>query len=293
MATMARTNPGRQRGDVARANLVAGQPRQVSGFDRRRRRGESVYRFLEREPTTGESNGSCGVLPPTDDASQNDAGWLARIPRRVIVPYWRARTTRAETTREQRFLDLNGGTAHGFRCKEDSDGIALILPQADDAQVHCRWRVRRANPRLQMRPYISRSGRFRTALVANVGRSRRHRWTTAVQPRSRQPASRSIPTNPPREPRGSTTTIRKSTAQGPRIHRRGVPTKCSHWRIPSRKPSYTWLVSTHPADNSEQHHELPVEELMRSARPLPPYEEMVIDDLAENEGAAFLAAVKS
>ena len=63
--------------------------------------------------------------------------------------------------------------------------------------------------------------------------------------------------------------------------------------VRSRKPSYTWLVSTHPADNSEQHHELPVEELMRRARPLPPYEEMVIDDLTEDEGAAFLAAVKS
>ena len=32
---------------------------------------------------------------------------------------------------------------------------------------------------------------------------------------------------------------------------------------------------------------------MRRARPLPPHEEMVIDDLSEDEGAAFLAAVKS
>ena len=32
---------------------------------------------------------------------------------------------------------------------------------------------------------------------------------------------------------------------------------------------------------------------MRRARPLPPYDEMVIDDLTEDEGAAFLAAVKS
>jgi hypothetical protein len=52
-------------------------------------------------------------------------------------------------------------------------------------------------------------------------------------------------------------------------------------------------VSTHPADNSEQHHELSVEELMRRARPLPPYKEMVIDGLTEDDGAAFLAAVKS
>jgi hypothetical protein len=63
--------------------------------------------------------------------------------------------------------------------------------------------------------------------------------------------------------------------------------------ILTRKPSYAWVVWTHPAGRSEQHHELPVEELMRRARPLPPYEEMVIDDLTEDEGAAFLAAVKS
>lgn len=32
---------------------------------------------------------------------------------------------------------------------------------------------------------------------------------------------------------------------------------------------------------------------MRRARPLPPHEEMIIDDISEDEGAAFLAAVKS
>jgi len=37
--------------------------------------------------------------------------------------------------------------------------------------------------------------------------------------------------------------------------------------------------------------ELPVEELLRRARPLPPHEEMVIDDLTEEEGVAFLAAL--
>lgn len=53
-------------------------------------------------------------------------------------------------------------------------------------------------------------------------------------------------------------------------------------------------MSTHPADNSEERDlELPVEELLRRARPLPPHEEMVIEDLTEEEGAAFLAAVKS
>ena len=52
-------------------------------------------------------------------------------------------------------------------------------------------------------------------------------------------------------------------------------------------------VSTHPADGSEPHHELPVEELLLRARPLPSHEEMVIDDLSEDEGAAFLAAIES
>jgi len=58
--------------------------------------------------------------------------------------------------------------------------------------------------------------------------------------------------------------------------------------------AYTEIVSTHRADNSEDKHlELPVEELLRRARPLPPHDEMVIEDLTEEEGAAFLAAVDS
>jgi hypothetical protein len=39
--------------------------------------------------------------------------------------------------------------------------------------------------------------------------------------------------------------------------------------------------------------ELPVEELLQRARLLPPHEEMVIDDLTEEEGAAFLAALEA
>ncbi len=38
--------------------------------------------------------------------------------------------------------------------------------------------------------------------------------------------------------------------------------------------------------------EIPVEELLRRARPLPPHKEMVIDDLTSEEGEAFLAALK-
>ena len=37
--------------------------------------------------------------------------------------------------------------------------------------------------------------------------------------------------------------------------------------------------------------ELPVEELLRRARPLPPREDMVIHDLTPEEGAAFLEAI--
>ena len=52
-------------------------------------------------------------------------------------------------------------------------------------------------------------------------------------------------------------------------------------------------MSTHAPDNREEHLELPVDELLRRARPLPPHDEMVIEGLSEEEGAAFLAAVES
>ena len=39
--------------------------------------------------------------------------------------------------------------------------------------------------------------------------------------------------------------------------------------------------------------ELPVEELLHRARPLPSYEDMVIDDLDEAEGVAFLAILEA
>jgi hypothetical protein len=52
-------------------------------------------------------------------------------------------------------------------------------------------------------------------------------------------------------------------------------------------------VSTHGPNNPQEHLELSVEELLRRARPLRPHDEMVIEDLTEEEGAAFLAAVES
>lgn len=57
---------------------------------------------------------------------------------------------------------------------------------------------------------------------------------------------------------------------------------------------YSQLMPTHEGpDSKERNLELPVEELLRRARPLPPHEEMMIDDLTAEEGAAFLAVVVS
>ncbi len=51
---------------------------------------------------------------------------------------------------------------------------------------------------------------------------------------------------------------------------------------------------THASDNrSKRDLELPVEELLRRVRPLPPHDEIVIEDLTEEEGVAFLEAVES
>jgi hypothetical protein len=53
-------------------------------------------------------------------------------------------------------------------------------------------------------------------------------------------------------------------------------------------------MSTEPVRSSRgENLELPVEELLRRARPLPSHEEMVIDELTEEEGAAFLAALEA
>lgn len=47
-----------------------------------------------------------------------------------------------------------------------------------------------------------------------------------------------------------------------------------------------------PVERSENL-ELPVEELLRRVKPMPPPEEFVIDDLTVEEGEAFLDAVRS
>lgn len=51
-------------------------------------------------------------------------------------------------------------------------------------------------------------------------------------------------------------------------------------------------MSSDPTHSSQgKSLELPVEELLRRARPLPPPEDMAIDDLSTEEGEAFLAAL--
>jgi hypothetical protein len=53
-------------------------------------------------------------------------------------------------------------------------------------------------------------------------------------------------------------------------------------------------MSTEPfTPNATEHLELSVPELLLRARPLPPPGEMVIEDLSEEEGAAFLAALEA
>jgi len=42
-----------------------------------------------------------------------------------------------------------------------------------------------------------------------------------------------------------------------------------------------------------QHLELPVEELLRRVKPMPPLQDLVIEDLTPEEGEAFLEAVRS
>jgi hypothetical protein len=52
-------------------------------------------------------------------------------------------------------------------------------------------------------------------------------------------------------------------------------------------------MATQPADHRRRGAslEVPREEILRRAKPLPPYEEMVIEDLTEEEAAEFWAAI--
>ncbi|HEX2064413.1 MAG TPA: hypothetical protein VHE80_08325 [Acidimicrobiales bacterium] len=52
-------------------------------------------------------------------------------------------------------------------------------------------------------------------------------------------------------------------------------------------------MSTQPADagHSPGHRELPVDEVLRNARPYPPRAELLIDDLTDEEEEAFWEAI--
>ncbi len=53
-----------------------------------------------------------------------------------------------------------------------------------------------------------------------------------------------------------------------------------------------WAMTSNALPNdSHGSLEIPVEELMRRVRPLPPYESSVISDLTEEEEDAFLVAI--
>ena len=53
------------------------------------------------------------------------------------------------------------------------------------------------------------------------------------------------------------------------------------------------VTNLHPQPNGNGSLELPVDELLSRAKALPPHNEMVIDDLPQDEGAAFLATLKA
>ena len=53
------------------------------------------------------------------------------------------------------------------------------------------------------------------------------------------------------------------------------------------------MSNPHPQPSDAGNLERPVDELLTRARPLPPHDEMVIDDLLPDEGAAFLATLKA
>jgi hypothetical protein len=53
------------------------------------------------------------------------------------------------------------------------------------------------------------------------------------------------------------------------------------------------MSNPHPQPSGEQSLELSVAALLTRARPLPPHDEMVIEDLTPDEGAEFLAALQA
>jgi hypothetical protein len=53
------------------------------------------------------------------------------------------------------------------------------------------------------------------------------------------------------------------------------------------------MSNPNPQPSAERSLELPVQTLLERARPMPPHEEMVIEELTPDEGAEFLATLKA
>jgi hypothetical protein len=64
----------------------------------------------------------------------------------------------------------------------------------------------------------------------------------------------------------------------------------SGWLPPRCIPEMSDL---HPQPSGDRSLDLPVDVLLKRARPLPPHDEMVIEDLSPDEGAEFLAALEA
>lgn len=79
-----------------------------------------------------------------------------------------------------------------------------------------------------------------------------------------------------------------------RIARRALGASPPMRRSTIGMPRVPWrAMSTHGDQSAQEpeHLELPVEELLRRGRPLPPHEDMLFDGIDEEEGRAFLAAI--
>lgn len=102
-------------------------------------------------------------------------------------------------------------------------------------------------------------------------------------PASRSPGDRLVPVSQPGGSGGSGGS--PSTNRAAAYRRLGGP----------RRPEDPRLEATcrpNPSNRPTGQSGAPVQELLPRAQPLPPHEDMVIDDLTEDEGAAFLAALE-
>jgi hypothetical protein len=77
---------------------------------------------------------------------------------------------------------------------------------------------------------------------------------------------------------GTTITLRSARLEG------------SRWLLPRLIPE---MSDSHPQPSGDRSLELPVDVVLKRARPLPPHDEMVIEDLSPDEGAEFLAALEA